>query len=469
MQQLPMQTTVCSTGNTPPLTITVASAVTAAESSPYDDGDDNGQPPDTNSARDTIELLPDDNGVTVPRPFGSSIFEIAEYEDAMAKKRVSVGIDVQIWDPNATFSSNQVKEVHPVACIDGEMINVHVPANEALNDGTIIVHNKWNVNAHNVTGFTINSNEWKFRTCGNTWTQTSSNGIMTWKEFSRDANVIYLLDTNGRNNDTARIDLNNEQGFYCSMDDCYSFGYVTDVEVRDENNTIDTEIWGSAVSNNVKVPADEVVENKWNLSADRWEHDVCGNQWTEITNTNRRYTWQEYSRTANSVFLLDTNGRDGDTAQINLSAEEILYCTTGDCFSIGSIASIQNLSQFSGVDSNIRLLNVISAPYDDIIFVDNQWGLHAKEVASLVEVNGNRWISSNCNKQWVEITTDKGNITWEENSCDCNSIYLGFGNDVSIRIDLFLKQIMLCDAYHKNCSPSGSIETVQVWAKIYNN
>ena len=121
----------------------------------------------------------------------------------------------------------------------------------------------------------------------------------------------------------------------------------------------------------------------------------------------------------------------------------------GDCFSMGSIASLQNASQFSEFDSNDGSLNV-----NDNNFVDNQWDLHANDLAGLIEVNGNRWISSNCNKQWIEITTDKGNFTWEENSRDCNSVYLGFGKSMSIRIDLFLKQIMRCDAFHNNCSPA---------------
>ena len=148
---------------------------------------------------------------------------------------------LQIWDANTTFSVNPIEEVPPIACKDGDVINVHVSVDEAVKNNTT-AHNRWNVDAHNLTGFKMNDKHWKFRNCDNTWTETSSNGIMTWKEYHCDANVIYLSDTDGRGIDIARIDLNKEQAFYCSAGDCYSYRTITELEVGGENTTIDTDI-----------------------------------------------------------------------------------------------------------------------------------------------------------------------------------------------------------------------------------
>ena len=94
-----------------------------------------------------------------------------------------------------------------------------------------------------------------------------------------------------------------------------------------------------------------------------------------------------------------------------------------------------------------------------------QWDIH--KLTGLIEVNGNQWISSKCDKQWVEITTEKGNFTWEEDYRFGNLIFLDNINGTRIQIDISSEQIIRC--HSRNCSQSGLIQTIQVMGENDND
>merc|ERR1739842_89229 len=97
-------------------------------------------------------------------------------------------------------------------------------------------------------------------------------------------------------------------------------------------------VWYSR--NRFGVDARDITGLNEGLNGEYWESDGK-NQWTEFDGNGYSY-WEEYHRDINSIYLKDKNGRDWNTAYLDLFVAKVMLCDSRlevgkECFSLGSI------------------------------------------------------------------------------------------------------------------------------------